>query len=335
MKYRLPPVNAQPMIALGPDAVLIADGWAGKSVADVQSDDERSLLALVDGKRTVADILRVSRMSGFVTMRQLRSLSERKIIRTVVPKRAETSSFGRTTARFGPPKAGATQDLTAVAHAFTPPAYDTPTPLPTIIAPPQLPPRQAPRRATPVQVPPAKITIEVVSPASSSSPSTALVPTSRVVGRPITSPPKLGPMAAQAVELWFSLTRRDWSTLVLVPGHKAGSALPFAAALAEAGSAIRRKPVELFSAEGKDLIPTTDWIFPRQPGDQFQRIIALDPVGLNPMGIPVAQGAQVVLVVVDRGEADLSTVRRTVEAIGRAKVTGSVLLTPAKPIKLR
>jgi hypothetical protein len=323
MKYRLPPVNAQPMTSLGPDAILIADGWAGKSAADVQSDDERSLLALVDGKRTVADILRVSRMSGFVTMRQLRSLSERKIIRTV-PKRID-ASFGRTTARFGPPRAGLTQDLTAVAQAFTAPAYDTPTPLPTIT-----PPRQVPRRATPLQAPPAKITIEV-APVSS----TALVPTSRVVGRPITSPPKLGPMAAQAVDLWFSLTKRDWSTLVLVPGHKAGSALAFAAALAEAGSAIRRKPVELFSAEGKDLIPTTDWIFPREPGDQFQRVIVLDPVGLNPMGIPVAQGAQAVLVVVERGEADLSTVRRTVEAIGRHKVTGTVLVTPAKPVKLR
>jgi hypothetical protein len=324
MKYQLPPVNAQPMLALGPDAVLIADGFAGKSAADLQSDEERMLLALVDGKRTVADIVRASRMSGFVTMRQLRSLSERRIIRTI-PKRSD-ASFGRTTARFGPPRVGLTQDLTAVAQAFTPPAYDTPTPLPVL---PTAAPRSAPRRPLPPAAPPATITVEV-APLT-----TALVPATKVIARPITSPPRLGAMAAQAVELWFSLTKRDWSTLVVVPGHKQGSALPLACALAEAGSAIRRQTVELFSAEGRDLVPTTDWIFPRQPGDQFQRVIALDPVSVNPMGIPVAQGAQAVLVVAERGQSDLATVRRTVEAIGRDRVTGCVLMSVAKPIKLR
>jgi hypothetical protein len=141
-------------------------------------------------------------------------------------------------------------------------------------------------------------------------------------------PQRLVGMAAQAVDLWFTLSKRDWSTLVVIPAHRLGSALPLACALAEAGSAIRRRPVELLSAEGKDLIPTTDWIFPR--GEQFERVIALEPVAVNPMGIAVAQAAGACLIVAEKGVADLATIRRTVEAIGRRNFLGSVLLSPSE-----
>src|SRR5215218_9701020 len=81
-RYPLPPVNLPPSVVLGPEAVLMADSRPGLPPG-LQTDDERALLALIDGKRTVAEILRVSRLSGFVAMRQLRSMSERKLIRPI------------------------------------------------------------------------------------------------------------------------------------------------------------------------------------------------------------------------------------------------------------
>jgi hypothetical protein len=290
-RYRLPPVNIPPNISLGPEAILISDHRPGLSL-DVQTDDERSLLALVDGKRTVAEILRASRLSGFVAMRQLRSLSERQIIRPVTHRvhNPPAPAPMRVTPRLRPTRGGMTQDLTSVAESFTAPKYDTPTPLP-------------------------KITRELVTV------SKAIIPRAR-----LDTPPRLGAMASQAVDLWFALVKREWSTLVLIPAHRLGSAVPLACALAEAGSALRRRQVELLSAEGRDLVPTTDWIFPG--GERHGRIIALDPVAVNPMGIPVAQAAGAVLIVAEQGVADLATVRRTAEAIGRQHLVGSVLLSP-------
>jgi hypothetical protein len=233
-------------------------------------------------------------MSGFVAMRQLRSLSERRLIRPVthrVHSPQPSPAPGRITQRTRSTRMGMTQDLTAMASSFTEPAYDTPTP-------------------------PPKITRE-------------LVPVSQqalVRATPVTAPPRLGAMATQAVDLWFKLSKQDWSTLVVIPAHRLGSALPLACALAEAGAAVLRRPVDLLSAEGKDLIPTTEWIFPRRT--HFERVIALDPVSVNPMGIPVAQAAGACLIVAEKGVADLATIRRTIEAIGRNNFLGSVLLSP-------
>jgi hypothetical protein len=296
-RYPLPPVKLPPSFSLGPEAILEADVRPAIPVS-LQTDDERSLLALIDGKRTVAEILRVSRLSGFVAMRQLRSLSERKIIRPVthrVHSPQPAPPPGRVTQRVRATRMGMTQDLTSVASSFTEPAYDTPTP-------------------------PPKITQELVPVAA---------PRALVRVTPVSAPPqRLGGMAAESVDLWFALTKRDWSTLVVIPAHRLGSALPLASALAEAGSAIRRRPVELLSGEGKDLIPTTDWIFPRR--EQFERVIALEPVAVNPMGIAVAQAAGACLIVAERGVADLATIRRTVEAIGRRNFLGSVLISPSE-----
>jgi len=343
-RYPLPPVTLPPSVSLGPEAVLVADARPEVPAA-LQTDDERSLLALIDGKRTVAEILRVSRLSGFVAMRQLRSLSERKIIRPLSHRGAHAAAPiapaapPRVTQRLrAPARGGFTQDLTAVAESFTEPAFDTPTPLPIPRAAPvaqaapaarrALTPRQLPARATPDAVPEARVVTRELVPVS---------PPTAVIVPPPTSPlskglPRLSPLAAEAVELWLTLAKRQWSTLVVIPAHRLGSAVPLAAALAEAGAAFRRRPVEMLSAEGKDLIPTTEWVFPRTPGDEHSRVIALDPVAVNPMGIPVAQAAGAVLIVAEKGVADLATVRRTVEAIGRQNFVGSVLLS-SKPIK--
>jgi hypothetical protein len=301
MKYSLPPVaKVQSNSPLGPDAILVADKLFARDPAGLRTEEERSLLALIDGKRTVADILRVSPLSGFVAMRQLHSLTQRRIIHSLV-RRPPSGPIPRAPSpRVVAPRLGLTQDLTAVADAFVEGRNPTPA------------------------LPGRKVTLEL-------APQAAMVIATRPVARPPAMvPPRLGEVASQAVDLWFKLIRLDWSTLAVVPGHRLGSGLTLACALSEVGSAVSQHRVELLSAEGDDLVPTTSWIFPRQENDRFKRIIALDPIVVNPMVIPVAQAAQAVLIVVERGAADLGAVRRTVESIGRKHITGCVMIGPRK-----
>jgi hypothetical protein len=323
MKYPLPPVPATPGDALGPEVVLVVEQMSMRDVSMLQSPEERALLGLIDGKRTVAEILRASRLSGFVAMRQLRSLSDRRLIRTVRHRTTATQvaahrppTPARPPAPSRPPstpirpgriannRMGLTQELTAVAREFAEPSY-APTPPPKVVTQPR------------------QVTSTALVPVSTAN--TALAARPNLRSSPVPVP--LGPVASQAVDLWFSLSRRDWRTLAIVPGHRAGSSMLLACALVEVGAAIHGANVELISAEGRDLVPTTDWTYQRDP-DQRQRVLALDPISLNPMVIPVAQAADLVVIVVDRGVADMAQVRRTVESIGRHRIAGCVIVSP-------
>lgn len=147
--------------------------------------------------------------------------------------------------------------------------------------------------------------------------------------------------AAAMRELWFAITRRPWQTLVIIPAHEGGSALSLAYELVEAGSALRRRPIELISAEGMDLTTTSGWLFdaisgsvrPRaleadagtvQP-ERFERIVVLESVASNSMSVPVAKAADAVLLVVEQGVSNLSNARATVAAIGRDRFVGCAM----------
>jgi hypothetical protein len=55
-------------------------------------------------------------------------------------------------------------------------------------------------------------------------------------------------------------------------------------------------------------------------------IIAIDPVVLNPDGIPVALSADAALLCVELGRADITSARRTVQLIGREHFIGCVIV---------
>ena len=148
--------------------------------------------------------------------------------------------------------------------------------------------------------------------------------------------------AAVMRELWFAITRSPWQTLVMIPAHEGGSALSLAYELVEVGSAIRRKPIELISAEGMDLTTTSGWLFEAISGsirpdrlleadagtvqpERFQRIVVLEAVASNAMSVPVAKAADAVLLVVEQGVSNLSQSRATVAAIGKDRFVGCAL----------
>jgi hypothetical protein len=390
MKFPSPKAPSASITAsLALDAVLVL-GEARPT--NPGSDDDASLLALVDGRRTVAEILRVSRLSGSVAMRRLRSLSDRRIVRTVATRLASPS------VRITNPRMGATQDLSATADAFlntaptakrnegarpsspTPPrAYAPPAARPPVppaarvsppIARPASPtPRRVPQmpaarpRSTPAMASSAPVATSVamdpdlidfnnlpetpppeplrpVTPATPRQPERprtgALVPrtTSRteIIERPISLPSRdyvaAGELASQMQDLWFRLARNEWATLALVPADATGSALSVACGLVDVGAAFTGKAIDLLSAEGRELEPEDEWIFPRKKDERFARVIALEPLSSNPRGIAVAKAADAVVLVVEAGTADLASARRTVEKIGRQHVLGCVMLPP-------
>ena len=151
-------------------------------------------------------------------------------------------------------------------------------------------------------------------------------------------------------ELWFSIRRREWKSLVVVPATPEGSALPIAQALGEVGGLILMAPVPVINAEGADLpriatlvmemggeAPTSsvwtsagrggspaDWDSPKVKGQVS--IIAVDSVVSNPLVLPLALAADAVLICIEIGKTDLASVKHTVELIGRERLLGSVLL---------
>jgi hypothetical protein len=455
--------------AINPDSVLVVDDTMAKEKADPRSEDESSLLALIDGKRTVAEVLRLSRMSGFVAMRRLRSLLERQIIRPGL----RVQPLSTTTPVAGSPKAGRmglTQDLTSAATTFAeharalqaakaessrgttpmgavpadraapakaapaaspaapprssgpvttpigarptdlrpperaaPTAVVVPTPvvpdpseprptplqgspaLPSVIitfGPDFLEPRKMPTRRlpgaeglprksgattqrtvplpggnAPLVKPPLKTEPPEAAALVRSSPptgenkvvslqKTSLVP--RTTGRRMRRRTPATSREIEAQELWLTVTRREWQTLAVIPAHPDGSALSIASALAEAGSLLRGKPVELFSADRADHSPSGPMpvmngratsnipLHAVPPGglppasERFERVVALEPLTLNPMGATIAHAAEAVLMIAERGITELRTAKRTVEMIGRERFIGCVLVSSSR-----
>jgi hypothetical protein len=398
---------------ISPDSVLVVDVQAAQDPSEERSEEETALLALIDGQRTVSQILHLSRMSGFVVMRRLRGLLERQIIRPLPT--AETSGNGGSRSPRGA-RMGLTQDLTAAANSLVaaaqsrpraeapvavpatyaslpgmttspqqpqaPPAAapaDAASALPTVIVafqpePPESSRRTSTKKLTNVEVP------EIVPPGTRPATSTAARPPAdpdlarmpvgetalvetRPSGRLLASrretaviprdrdvarrrrratPPTIAEVKAQ--ELWVALTRKSWSTLAVVPTQSGGSALTLANALAEAGTALRGKPVELFYADGAELRPGGSSLVDGVSGDRidaqpvpddglppaherFNRVIALEPLTSNPRGMMLAQLAEAVLMVAEKGVTEISNARRTVGLIGNNRLVGCVMLS--------
>jgi hypothetical protein len=420
--------------AINPDSVLIVDEAIAREKADPRSEDEASLLALIDGKRTVAEVLRLSRMSGFVAMRRLRSLLERQIIRPGMRVQPVTTTGGGGAPKVG--RLGLTQDLTSAATSFaeqaqllknkqaaaapavappvaSPPVAESrpaeaikrqtqerasqPGPAPTAAGAPRttplqgtvslpsviitfgpdfLEPRKMPTRRLPGPEVFAKAPLRpsqtIHAPAPPTQPiqgglppsSSELIPAAKPpVTTALTSTQKTSMMPRangkrlrrrtpatsreiEAQELWLSITRRDWRTLAVIPAHRDGSALSLATALAEAGSLLKGKPVELFSADRADHGKTgehstvmsgrnTSQIPLHQVPDaglppaaeKFERVVALEPLAINPLGATIAQAAEAVLMVAEAGVTELRAAKRTVEMIGRDRFLGCVLVS--------
>src|SRR3984893_16397531 len=142
-------------------------------------------------------------------------------------------------------------------------------------------------------------------------------------------------------QLWFSLLRYEWSSLVVVPADEGCSAQRIAESLAEMGTLHLGKPMTSLVTTGLDLARTselmtsvmvheivrnTDGPKGRSTPPWLGRnvVIAIDPVATNPAGIAVAIAADAALLCVTLGKTRLSDAERTVDLIGRERFIGCV-----------
>jgi hypothetical protein len=178
------------------------------------------------------------------------------------------------------------------------------------------------------------------------------------------SPEKQPPRDCE--ELWFSLERTGWTSLVLVPAGPEAPAARYATALAEVGGGLSDSPVTAVLAESLDYeavrmltdlqLHVTDR---RDPGDATEKqraivpvvarreldregraphldvatippagrvIVAIPPVVETPLGIAIAHAADAVVLCIRVGRSTIATTRRTIELIGPERVTGAFLI---------
>jgi hypothetical protein len=139
-------------------------------------------------------------------------------------------------------------------------------------------------------------------------------------------------------ELWFALSRRPWRSVVLVPTEVGASAAAIATSLSEVGRRLRETPVTFFIV-ADPLDPTSAGRLASQlasgnvsetppPPDQppGQVIVAIQPVITEPLGVAIAQAADLAVVCLEMGRSTTASVRRTLELLGRERVAGCILI---------
>ena len=180
-------------------------------------------------------------------------------------------------------------------------------------------------------------------PALSSRPGT---PQTMQTGQsPLLDPGRVLP-SREVAELWFSLLRTKWTSLVLVPAHAGGSALPLAKQLCNVGSLHRGRAPRLISAEGMGLSEIAQITIDMTRGSSWTMsgssvgagghdvaesglvIVALEPIVSNPLGTAIALSADAVLLCIETGVTTLESARHTIEQIGAERFIGSVMLKP-------
>lgn len=169
----------------------------------------------------------------------------------------------------------------------------------------------------------------------------------------------------QLQELWFSIARRPWASLVLVPADASLSTAWIATGLAEVGTRLRDTPVNAIVAERIDYasVRSISELQPRleagrawegsvevEPGPTatvgvsdptghggrrhdatlmppFGRvIIAVQPVVCEPLAVAIAHAADAAVLCVRMGDSRMRAARRTVELIGADRVLGAFLV---------
>jgi hypothetical protein len=137
--------------------------------------------------------------------------------------------------------------------------------------------------------------------------------------------------------IWFSIRQQGWTSLALVPSHSGIDAVKVAEAFAETGRVQGERPVSVLNATGVQLenvqevvasiaatVNRGEWV-----------IVPVDAIAENPSAIAIVQGASAALLLVRLGESLVASAQNALEAVGREKFLGSVVLDKASNAVLR
>jgi hypothetical protein len=139
-------------------------------------------------------------------------------------------------------------------------------------------------------------------------------------------------------QLWFSLQRREWSTLVAIPADRETSVMDFGRPLYEVGRLAMGEKLRLLDAREVKLTRTAPLILDmtggsptRGPGiESGERVLVLiQSVLSHPSGVPVALAADAALLCIELGMTSIAAARETMEIVGRQRFLGCIALPPA------
>jgi len=138
-------------------------------------------------------------------------------------------------------------------------------------------------------------------------------------------------------QLWFSLQRREWSTLVAVPGDRDSSVMEFGRPLYDVGRLAMGEKLRLIDARDVKLTRTAALILEmtgggsnRGPGSQGgdRVLVLIESVLSHPSGVPVALAADAALLCVELGKTSIAAARETVRIVGAHRFLGCITLPP-------
>jgi hypothetical protein len=129
-------------------------------------------------------------------------------------------------------------------------------------------------------------------------------------------------------QLWVALQKKSWRSLALVSASKGVATLPAANDLAKIAWWYTGVPTCVLDMRDLSLRLLEHQL--RDMGSQLQggeRIfIALRSSSENPTAVPLAQAADAAVLCVELGKTDARAARRTLEAVGRERFLGTLLV---------
>ena len=134
--------------------------------------------------------------------------------------------------------------------------------------------------------------------------------------------------------LWFTLSRSNWNSLVLVPADEGDSAAGIATALADVGRRLRNTPVTFlvmagsidYASAGRFVSAVAGKAGQAADGEPAARVIvAVPPVIVEPLALAVTYAADAVALYIRKGRTHRKAAARTIELVGRERIVGCVL----------
>ena len=137
--------------------------------------------------------------------------------------------------------------------------------------------------------------------------------------------------------IWFSIRQQGWSSLTLVPTHAGIDGRKVAEAFAATGRVQGERPVSVINGEGIHLegvqhvieaieaaVSRGEWV-----------IVPVDAIAENPAAIAIVQAASASLLLVRLGESLLTSAQNAIDAVGRERFLGSLVLDKSSNAVLR
>lgn len=129
--------------------------------------------------------------------------------------------------------------------------------------------------------------------------------------------------------LWFATRQQPWTSLAIIPSDSGVDAKEVAESLVATGQIHGERPVSLLnalSAQLGDVQRIVDTIASVTSRGEWI-IVPVDPISDNPTTIPIVRSTTAALLVVRLGQSLLTSSRTALEAIGRDRFIGSIVLS--------